>query len=694
MNNARSIWGRNDSMQKANCPKKTKTVLWLLLIYTSSVVIRYLMALATRNFPTVYIDEYLYYSLGRSIATKGSLLYMGQPAIYNYIIYPLIISPVYLLFGHGTDYFRAIELWNIILMSLSVFPIFSLSNSMVQKKKTALWLTGLFMLLPCFILGEYVFSEAIIYPLFYSLMYCIYRYLKDNKIKYTVWIGILGALLYCTKPGAVMPALFALLLFGGKAIKKKSGQGGIQVLAGLGCLALLFVVIKLIAEKVLGYSGSLLSIYDDQSPFSESASNDYFYNTVGKYPYYFILAGGILPLLVSLWYYPEYKKEDKQYYLLAIICSVLTMIGTAWVVNRPEHMGFIILRYVEMYLPVLYIFIMLPGREQQKLQEHKSFRMIEILCVIILAYVAVCTFTWGSTTGISYPKDIHYMISLAILLFQNVTGLANILIAFLTGTTLYLLFRKTEKQMLIKICCIFLTIFAILNNIEGYLATGNNTSKRREEGTAEVYRMIGDKEYVHIYAAKQSDYGLDINSHYNICWATEDDFLNNLMSNHGCYVPFVPSSARGMTAINQTPDTDTIILDENVYQRIKLSNGIEGYISPTQSFQVIQFNKGERIVDYALTQIQSSNDKYKPYALMVFNEEFLTHPVKIRLEIVSPEDQEVVITADVDHAAQLKKGRYWYEIKTTNPVAEYYISKMNNDIQFCNYEVTILEQTE
>ena len=682
---------RNDSMQKANCPEKARTVLWLLLIYTGSVVIRYLLALATRNFPTVYIDEYLYYSLGRSIATDGSLLYMGQPAIYNYIIYPLIISPVYLLFGHGTDYFRAIELWNIILMSLSVFPIFGLCNAMLQKRKTALWLTGLFMLLPCFILGEYIFSEAIIYPLFYSLMYCIYRYLKDNKIKYTVWIGILGALLYCTKPGTVMPAIFALLLFGGKTIKKKYGQGGIQVLAGLGCLVLLYVVIKLIAEKVLGYSGSLLSIYDDQSPFSGSSGNEYFYSTVGKYPYYFILAGGILPFLVSLWYFPEYEKEDKQYYLLAIICSVLTMIGTAWVVNRPENMGFIIIRYVEMYLPILYLFIMLPNREKQKLHGYKSFKAIEILTIIILAYITVCTFTWGSTTGISQPRDNHYLISLAALLIKNVTGSANIIIIILAGISLYLLFRKTEKQVLVKICCVILIVFAVLNNIEGYLATGGNTSLKREEDTAAVDNMIGDKEYVHIYAAKQSDYGLDMNSRYNICWATEDDFLNNLLSSHGVYVPFVPSSARGMTAVNQTPDTDTLVFDENVYQRIKFSDGVSKYVSPIQSFQVVQFAKGERIIDYALTQIQSYNSANNPYMLMVFNEDYLTQPVKIRLEIESPVDQDIVISADVDHTAQLREGRYWYEIKTDNPVSKYVITTMNKDISFYNYEITTID---
>ena len=680
-------------MQKAKHQGKIKTFLWLLLIYTSSVVIRYLLAYVTRDFPTVYIDEYLYYSLGRSIATKGSLLFFGQPATYNYIIYPLIISPVYLLFGQGTNYFRAIQLWNCILMSLSVFPIFGLCNAMTQQKKKALWLTGLFMLLPCFILGEYIFSETIIYPLFLSLMYCIYRYLKEEKIKYSVWIGILGALLYCTKPGAVMPALLALLFFGGKAIKRKSAREGIQALAGLGCMAVLFIAVKLIAEKALGYNGSLLSIYDDQSPFAGSINNDYFFSTIGKYPYYFVLAGGILPFLVTVWYFPEYEKKDKQFYLLTIICSLLTLAGTPWVVNRTEYMGYIILRYAELYLPVLYIFIFLPDKEHQKISA-KSSGTMEVLAVIILAYTIVCTIVWGSTTGISFARDIHYLISLSVLLFDNVTGIANIIILLLSAAALYLLFRKTEKNVLVRICCVFLAVFAVLNNIEAYLAAGGNTSKKRDEGSVEVNRIVEDKEYVHIYAAKQSDYGLDIRTRHNVCWATENDLLYNLMSNHGCYVPFVPSSTRGMTAAYQTPDTDTLIFDENVYQRMKFSDGVSKFISPTESFQVVQFTKGERIIDYALTQMQSSESQQNPYALFVFNEEYLNNPVKIRLEIESPKDQEIMISADSDHVAQLREGRYWYEIKTANPVTEYYISSMDSDILFYGFEVTTLDQTE
>lgn len=667
-------------MRKTNRSEKNTTIFWLLLIYVSSVLVRYLLALATRNYPTVSIDEFLYYSLGRSIATEGSLLYLGQPAIYNYIVYPLIISPVYLLFGHGTNYFRIIELWNIILMSLSVFPFFGLCNAMVRRRKTALWLTGLFMLLPCFILGEFIYSEAIIYPLLFSLMYCVYRYLRDNRIRYTIWIGILGALLYYSKPGAAIPAVLALAFFAVTALRQKSGKAGIQVLAGAGCLAVSFFALKLVAEQVLGYRGALLSVYDDQVVASKDYNIEYFFSTAGKYPYYFIIAGGVLPFIVSLWRLSEYDRNDKQYYLFLIICSLLTMIGTAWIVNRPERKEILYLRYVEMYLPVLLAYCFIPGGEEHEIRSpHKA---TEILCFIILGYITACTAIWGSTTGTGNFTDSHFLISLSALFITNVMGIANILIVAISGITLYLLVRKTEKQTIMKTCCALLIVLAILNSIQGYITTGYNTDQKLADETEEIHRRIGDQEYIHVYAEDQCDFGLDVNSRRNIFQITERDFRNNIIQNEGVYVPFVPSSARGMNAVLETPDVETIIVDEKIYPYIQFSANTSSFVSADNSFRVVHFVRSERLVDSIMNQMNSQT-----YSLRVYNKGWLYTPVKIRVEMESQKAQDLVISAGNSYTVQLSEGRFWYDFNIQNPVDEYIFTAQNNQITIYNYEI-------
>ena len=93
---------------KAN---RKNSSLWLLLrLYGCIVLIRFMLALLTTSYPTIKIDEFLYFNLARSIATKGELLYRGQAANYAFILYPLILSPVYLFFGEGAHFYRLIQL--------------------------------------------------------------------------------------------------------------------------------------------------------------------------------------------------------------------------------------------------------------------------------------------------------------------------------------------------------------------------------------------------------------------------------------------------------------------------------------------------------------------------------------------------------------------------------------------------------
>ena len=76
----------------------------------------------------------------------------------------------------------------------------------------------------------------------------------------------------------------------------------------------------------------------------------------------------------------------------------------------------------------------------------------------------------------------------------------------------------------------------------------------------------------------------------------------------------------------------------------------------------------------------------------MFNDEWLANPVKIRLEIESPVDQDIVISANGDHAAALREGSYWYEITTTDPAAEYFLSTKSADIQILDYEIMAITE--
>ena len=271
-------------------------------------------------------------------------------------------------------------------------------------------------------------------------------------------------------------------------------------------------------------------------------------------------------------------------------------------------------------------------------------------------------------------------------------GIANIIVILISGVTLYLFAKDTENQTMIKCCYTLLVILAVINCIQGYISTAKNTDYKLSNETAEIHQRLGEEEYIHVYAADQSDLGLDINSRYNTCRIKESDFFDNINLNKGAYTPFIPSSVRGMTARNKTPDVDTLVVDEKIYSRIKFSNETSGFISAENDFKIVHFAKGERIVDSII--IRDNHPIYEEgavYTIIVYNEEWLTHPVSINLDIESPETQEIEITTDKQQNAVLNEGRYLYKIDIAEPVSEYTFAVKNDTIKFYDYDITVIE---
>ena len=133
-------------MKKSKKPFSMAVV--LILTYVGFVLIRFLLAAATHPYPTMVIDELLYYHIARSIANGGGILYLGQPADYTSIFYSLVLSPVYALFPRGTNYMQLMQLWNILLMNLSLFPVYALAKAVTGNQKTAYAVGLVSLLLP------------------------------------------------------------------------------------------------------------------------------------------------------------------------------------------------------------------------------------------------------------------------------------------------------------------------------------------------------------------------------------------------------------------------------------------------------------------------------------------------------------------------------------------------------------------
>ena len=452
----------------------------IIVIYFVVVAIRFLLALATSVYPTIGIDEFLYYSLARSIATKGELLFRGQPADYSYILYPLVLSPIYLVFKEGVNYYRLIQLWNIIIMSLSVFPVYGLSRLMLKNEKESLIVASLFMVLPDFILGQIIFSEAIIYPLFFALMYAAYCCIEKPRFKYLIYIGLLGGLLYSAKPGAVLPAVIFLVYVLAQALINKNRRQVIATFAGMAVLCVVPLAFLVLAKYCFGYSGSGFSVYNSQIGTELGWHLEKFFKFLAIYPYYFLLSCGVVGVAYPITRYKRWNSVQKAFWWFIIVCIIGMIIGTCWTVNRYEYRtNRAHLRYVAMYIPLMLLFCLLPEMSREK-SSKKEIKKNKMPIILLMLYIVGCTLIWGCKAGAE--SEIYPLMSLCILLDRFMPASAqwwgNVAVILLCAALFIWLTRaenKKQKQYSAMILVGIMRPFSMTLFFDRFFLVSNNS---------------------------------------------------------------------------------------------------------------------------------------------------------------------------------------------------------------------------
>ena len=685
-----------DKMGKQGMKKnRFRTFIPVALIFLFFVIIRYVFACLTTAYPTVGIDEFLYYSLGRSIATEGRLLYRGQPALYNYFIYPLFLAPIYVLFPEGSDFYRIIQFWNGILMNLAIFPIFSLCQRIFKNQKKALWISAAVLVLPDFSLNEFIFSEAIIYPLFFSMVYLIYLSIEEKKGLRFAGLGALGAVLYYTKPGAVVPAVVALLFFMIQGIIKKKTKEIVYALSGIGSFAVSFFLLWLVVHYTFGYQGTFLSVYSEQLETEGKMFWDVFLQTMACYPYYFCLACGVIPAVLFVSGLKYFGQNHKEMFSILIISLAIVMVGTAWLINRTEHTYVLFLRYMAMYIPLVFIGCILSAQCYNRIETENQQDKLSICGVLVCIYLIICTAIWGSTTGIGTYVENHFLVSLAVLFQPNIKGISDILIILLCALSLYLIAGKREKKHIPSLCVGIFLVSMIVNNICGYIATGSNAIieyKREAESTQND--IIQNRGFLYIYSDEyNSDHGIDVYSKKNNHYLKLYDFYNNIRDSQGEYVPFAPVQERGVMMSSLTPDVNVIVADKTVFPLIKFSESVKGTFSKNGTYYIAEFSSGQRVADSIIANVENLILNTNRLGIIgVFKEEWINNPVTIRLEIESAVDQDMELYSRKEYfTGHLDAGRSWYEIPITKPDVGYDFIVREGPIKIWDYEIKATE---
>ncbi len=556
-----------------NRRSKRKTVFICFLVYCFFVIFRLVLAHATSAYPHVLIDEKLYYSIARSIANGKGALYLEQPADYTFIVYPLCLVPIYRIFHYPADFYGIIQIWNILLMSLSVFPVFLLAERITGNSKTSLAVTILNMSAPDFLLGQFVMSEVIIYPLFFTQMYLFYLFIRDGGILRSCLIGLLTGLLYFTKPGMVVPGVLMLAYITVSAIKSKDKKLFVAAATNAGSVIVFSVLFMFLLLPSVGIRSTLLSLYDEQIKTLPEKTEPFkmFLTAVLSTPYYFMISCGILVFLLPVIRMKSLPEIERKLLLIVLISVAIITIGTAWSVNRVEYLSNAIhTRYIAMFIPVLLMLCFSPCTEMNR--NLKSYR---ITFVLLSVYFIFVIYLFGVRSGIDYSSSEVFNLSIAmfreLLIPQGYDWIwiTGILFAFVLSIWSILIQSRRGQN---RTAFILLAAVILLSSYAGYKKEYTIYNQDVKSYMQALLSSFNGEDYIYVCNSFiQSDIVMDSLADKGSNLLQEAEFADAISKSGGIYRPFFQSKQKGFLPMYKTKDVTLFVFDCDIADHIVFS---------------------------------------------------------------------------------------------------------------------------
>ena len=135
----------------------------LAAVVAASFVIRTALAWL-RAVPALFPDEYIYSSIGRSIAESGRPLIRGGFANFPALLEPIVTAPAWLI-GDVDTGFRVVQAIGALAMSLAAVPVFLIAKRLGLSSWVSLALGVFAVLVPDLLYASFISAEALEYPL-------------------------------------------------------------------------------------------------------------------------------------------------------------------------------------------------------------------------------------------------------------------------------------------------------------------------------------------------------------------------------------------------------------------------------------------------------------------------------------------------------------------------------------------------
>ncbi|MEP6909988.1 MAG: hypothetical protein ABI896_06090 [Actinomycetota bacterium] len=169
-----------------------------------------------RSTPVYFGDEYLYSSLGRSIAETGRPLVRGNPAHFPALLEPLLTAPAWLVSDVGIAY-HLTQMIGALAMSLAAIPVYWLARRLGLTSGIALGIAALSVALPDLIYASWIVAEPFAYPLaLASVAAAVAALERPSRRSQLAFVAFAGLASFARVQFVILPACFvgAILLAG------------------------------------------------------------------------------------------------------------------------------------------------------------------------------------------------------------------------------------------------------------------------------------------------------------------------------------------------------------------------------------------------------------------------------------------------------------------------------------------------
>ncbi len=609
-------------------------VVILVILYILGVSVRFVLSFFFRSGPTLTIDESLYISLAQSLAAGEGIAYRSQPIPYMYIFYPLLLIPVYFL-RLPFDLYRCVQFLNALLISSSVFPVYLFAKDFTSSRRKALLASLLVLIMPDFQMSGYLMAESVVWPLSLWLIFFSFRLflLEENRVFYGIMSGLFTALLFWTKPGAVvmgLAILFAALLLSDKQAvhrRRPAALAGLAVCVGA---VILFYALYVFG---FGYELSLLGLYKKQ--LTEVSAK--WFAAVAEFSVLQLLLFAVACIGVFFAVpYACFREYDlpRRSFLVAFSAGVVALaVGTAAFVDMFLWNGSFVnpqlhLRYMAMYLPVLSVFSL--GTAWEKAKKNLLAGLLAVLAVFVIFPGASVGFVEGDyVDGTSTPVD-----SLALsgwLKSEYLPPWVGIVLTVLLAVFLVFIalqvFRRGASPLLRKYSVGFYIFILLVHNSCGYIAgTVGAESFGYGRDAVEMNALLEalPEKALIITQPKYDDiasYALECRLRSPHQQVPVNAFIKSLSETGGVYTPFVPEDLSPNVGNHSTPETGTFLFGITVADQVEFSPSAAVTTSQDAWFTLVRVPAGERLVDTALLGVDTQTLSEGSQAhLIVFDE--------------------------------------------------------------------------